>query len=154
MPDIVRRDPFGLTSREFVSPHRAMDRIFDRVFAGSSFRLPSGGSNDGTLAVDISEQDGDIIVRAAVPGFSKDDIDARLHDGVLSITAQRDQESEQKGQRYYRRELRRGAASRRIVLPGAVHDADVGAELSDGVLTLTITTPERAKPQQIEIKAA
>ena len=151
---IVRRDPFGLTSSLLVSPHRAMDRIFGRVFAGSPFRPPSGGSNDGTLAVDISEQDGDVIVRAAVPGFGKDDIDVRLHDGVLSITAQRDREQDQKGERYYRRELRRGAVSRRVGLPGAVHDADVEAELADGVLTLTITTPEDERPKQIEIKAA
>ena len=42
--------------------------------------------------------------------------------------------------------------SRRIALPGVVRDAEVGAELTDGVLALTIPLPEKAQPKQIEIR--
>ena len=89
-----------------------------------------------------------------MPGLSREDIDVQVHEGVLAITAKHDEEHEDKGERYYHRERHWGAVSRRIALPGVVRDAQVDAELKDGVLTLTIPTPEQARPKQIEIKSA
>jgi HSP20 family protein len=87
-----------------------------------------------------------------VPGFSKDEIDVQVHQGVLSIHARKAEEHAETGERFYRRERRYGAMSRRIALPGIVHDAPVDAQLLDGVLTLTIPVPEQARPKQIEIR--
>lgn len=94
------------------------------------------------------------MVRASLPGFKKEDIDIQVNDGVLAIKAEHSEEREVKDERYYRRERRFGAVSRRIALPGIVHDAPVSAELTDGVLTLAIDVPEQARPKQIEIKSA
>ena len=76
----------------------------------------------------------------------------QVHEGVLSIKAEHTDEKEERGERFYRRERRIGSVSRRIALPGVVHDAQVDAELKDGVLTLSIPLPEKAKPKQIEIR--
>ena len=166
MTNIVRRDPYGLVNRDFARLHRAMDRFFERgvdgFFDRNVLRRPHGrlsldGARATALPVDVAEKDGDIVVRASLPGFAKDDIDVQVHDGVLSITAQRSEQHEESGDddaRYYRRERRVGSVSRRIALPQAAAGAEVEAELRDGVLTLTIPTPEEAKPKQIEIKAA
>ena len=54
-------------------------------------------------------------------------------------------------ERYHRRERFWGTVNRRLALPGVLHDADVKAELRDGVLTLRIPVPSAAKPKQIEI---
>jgi len=54
--------------------------------------------------------------------------------------------------RYYRRERPAGAWARRVALPGIVHEADVRAELKDGVLQLHIPIPETARPKQVEIE--
>jgi HSP20 family protein len=151
MADIVRRDAWeGLPS--FTNMRQLMDRLFDE----SGFRMPSAGRawDDGTLDVDISEKDHQLIVRASVPGFAKDDIDVQVHQGVLSINAKQSEESEDRSETFYRRERRYGALNRRIALPGIVHDAPVDAELKDGVLTLKIQVPEQARPKQIEIKSA
>lgn len=145
--DMVRRDPFDGT---FGNLRQLMDRLFD----DSMFRGPTLGLEEGTLAVDISEKEGKLVVRASLPGFKKEDIDVQVNDGVLAIKAEHSEEREVKDERYYRRERRFGAVSRRIALPGIVHDASVSAELKDGVLTLAIDVPEQARPKQIEIKTA
>ena len=145
MADIVRRDPFDLGGFRQV-----MDRLFDEPFARVS-SLTSGW-DEGTLLVDVSETDGQLVVRASLPGFKKEDIDVQVNDGVLSIKAEHSEETESKTEKYYRRERRYGSVSRRIALPGIVHDAPVDAQLKDGVLTLSIAVPEKARPKQIEIK--
>ena len=145
MADIVRREPFELGGLR-----QMMDRLFDDSF----FRSAVGASDEGTLAVDISETDHEVLVRASLPGFKKEDIDVQVHDGVLAINAKHSEESEQKGERFYRRERRFGSVSRRIALPGVVHEAPVDATLKDGVLTLKIAVPEATRPKQIEIKSS
>ena len=147
MADIARRDPF-----EFGNLRQAMERLFDDSF----FRMPragvgSEGWDEGTLPVDISEKEHALVVRASLPGYKKEDIDVQLNQGVLSVTARKSEEHEDRDERYYRRERSWGAVSRRIALPGIVHDADVQAQLKDGVLTLTIPVPEKARPKQIQI---
>ncbi len=131
-----------------------MERFFDDPFFREPFsRLGMNlGSEEGTLPVDIYEKDNKLHVEASVPGFRKEDIDIQVHDGVLSIRAQRSDEREEQTDRYYRRERSWGAVSRRIALPGVVDDASVNAELKNGVLTLTIPLPEQASPKRIEIQ--
>lgn len=144
MADIVRREPF-------VGMRQMMDRLFDDSF----FRPHNGwGLEEGTLPLDVSQSEGVLKVRASLPGFKKEDVDVQVHEGVLSIKAEHTEESETKGERFYRRERTVGSVSRRIALPGIVHDAKVDAELADGVLTLTLPLPEKAQPKQIEIRSS
>jgi HSP20 family protein len=149
--DVVRRDPFAAIEAPF-------RRVFDRMFDDPFFRVPALGmgsySDEGALALDVYEHDGALKVQASLPGFKKDEIDVQVHDGILSIKAQRASEHEE-GEpdgKYYRRERSWGAVSRRVALPGIVKDADVDAELKNGVLTLTIPLPEEKQPKQIQIK--
>jgi HSP20 family protein len=139
--DIVRHDPF-------TNLRQTMDRLFDDSF----FRTPTRLFDEGTLPVDISEQDGELLVKASLPGFETEDIAVQVNEGVLSIKAQHTEEHEEQGERFYRRERTFGSVSRRIALPGIVHDAEVEAELKSGVLTLHIPLPEKSKPKQIEIR--
>jgi HSP20 family protein len=146
--DIATRTPFDMLNhaRQLMSQ---MDEAFGRSFFGD-------GMDQGTLPLDVYEAGDALVVEASVPGFRKEDIQVQLHQGVLSIVAQHPAMAGQggEGRRYYRRERPWGAWSRRVALPGIVHDATVGAELKDGVLTLHIPVPEAAKPKQIEIKAS
>jgi HSP20 family protein len=152
MADIARRDSFDLGSTPGGPFRQMMERFFDEPF----FRMPSlaNGWDEGTLPVDIAQADGKLVVKASLPGFAKDDIDVQVNEGVLSIKADHSEDTETKNEKYYRRERRYGSVSRRIALPGIVHDAPVDAELKDGVLTLSIEVPEKARPKQIEIKTA
>jgi HSP20 family protein len=144
MLDIIRRDPVGRSVRDLLS------FVADDPF----FRTPlfkNGAAGEGTLALDIVEGDGELIVKASVPGFKKEDIDVQIHEGVLTIRAERSEEQEREDERFYRRERRTGSVSRRVALPAEIADTDATAVLEDGVLTLRIPQAEAAKPKQIPI---
>lgn len=120
----------------------------DRMFSSGS----SATDDEGTLALDIYEADEALVVEASVPGFQRDDLTIQLHQGLLSIVATRPAQTDS-GRHYYRHERPVGSWTRRIALPGVVHDATVDAELKHGVLTLRIPVPSSAKPRQIQIRA-
>jgi len=143
MFEITRRDPFDLTCMCDL----IQSMTDDPVFRLSSFRETDGGG----LAVDVAEEDGDVVVRASLPGFKKEDIHVQIHDGVLSIRAEHRDEKETKVERFYRRERRVGSVSRRIALPGVVTEATAKARLDNGVLTLRLPLAEAARPKQIPI---
>jgi HSP20 family protein len=149
MSSIMRRDPFEATG---------LNRIFSTFFDDPFFmdvprvaiRVP-GAIEEGTLPLDISEDEKNVIVRASLPGFRKDDIEVEVHDGVLSIKAQAAEEKEEKGETYYRRERRMGSVSRRVALPATVIEGEAQAELKDGVLTLRIPKVAKLAPRKIKI---
>ena len=116
--DIVTRSPFDVLTqaRQFMS---RMDDMFPRAFFDE-------GAEQGTLPLDIYGKGDELVVEASVPGFRKEDIAVQLHQGVLSILAQRQPSAGENGYedaRYYRRERQLGAFSRRVALPGIVHEA-------------------------------
>lgn len=134
------RDPFSMMlDRFFREPMLAeMPGVLSRI-------------EEGLLPVDVSENDTHVTVKASVPGFKKEDIEVEVHDNVLSIKAQHKEEKEEKNERYYRRELSFGSASRRIALPSPVRDTDVHAELKDGVLVMRLAKVQRETPKRIKI---
>ena len=142
MAGMVRYDPFD-------SPRDFVERFFNRAVS-----TEANGYDEGALGVDISETDQELIVRASLPGFSEDEIDVQLHQGVLSIKAEHTVSEAHEDERYHRREQRWSTLSRRLALPGVLHDADVNADLKNGVLTLRIPVPAAAKPKQIKIATA
>lgn len=149
MADIIPVEPFRWMDRDFGNLRRMMERIFDDSF----FRSPAM-SEDRSLALDVLEKDGNVVVKASLPGFKKDEIDVQVHEGALYIKAEHNEEEEEKGAKFYRRERRYGAVARRIALPGTVSEAEVNAELKDGVLTVTLPAPAKPQAKQIEIKTS
>ncbi len=143
MFEIMRRDPFGRTG---------VRDLLGLINNDPFFRTTTEETNEGTLALDVSENDGEVIVRASMPGFKKEDIDVQLDNGVLSIKAEHNEEHETTDEKFYRRERTYGSVFRRIALPGVTNDAATKAELKDGVLTLRVAQAEAARPKRIAIK--
>ncbi len=143
---IMRRDPF-------VAPSV---RLFSELFNDPFFRGENGGLaealEEGTLALDVSEDAESVYVRASLPGFKREDIDIEIHDGVLSIKAEHTEETEEKKERYYRRERRVGSVSRRVALPSVVVEDGAEANLTDGVLELRIPKSPKASPRKVNIR--
>src|SRR5215213_11219566 len=101
--------------RGFYDMQSEMNRMFDEVF-GSLAR--SGGRQQGEVpsqwapALDVLQEDGDIVVRAELPGVKQEDIDTTLHDGVLTISGERKAEEQREGSGYYVRERHYGSFRR------------------------------------------
>lgn len=140
---LMRRDVFD-------SPFTALSRFFNDPFFNQS-PLAGLSMDEGTLAVDISEDEQNVVVRASLPGFTKEDVTVHVEDGVLTINAQHTEEKEHKGEKFYRKERRTGSMSRRIALPTAVVESQTKAELKEGVLTLRLPKSTKSAPHRIQI---
>lgn len=107
-----------------------------------------------TIPVDVSRKDDSLAVRASLPGFEPPEIDARVHEGMLTVSGEHKEEKEERGERFFRRERRAGFVSRTLTLPAPVAEDQVTAESKNGVLTLTAPISEQARARHIEIKTA
>ena len=144
---ITRWSPVG----ELASLHTAMDRLFSDFFGGSAVEPESNGSSSAWyLPLDIVDTEGAYQVKAAVPGFTPEDVEVTFNDGVLSITAQHREDKTDKAGTYLRRELRLGNYARSVQLPGGVRPQDIKASFDTGMLTVEI--PKAARPQPVKIQ--
>jgi HSP20 family protein len=135
-------DPF----REFSDLQRQMNQLLDSVWS-----TRAAGDGAWSPLVDIEETDDAWTVEADLPGVKKDNIHLDASDSELVITGEIS-ERERKGT-LRRRTRRTGRFEYRVTLPGDVDTGNIDASLSDGVLTVRIPKPERAKPRQVEIKS-
>ncbi len=109
--------------------------------------------NEGKLPrVDVIDQEDTLLVRAELPGASKDDIDVTISDNLLTISSQTRKETtkEEKG-KYQRREIYQGSYSRSLMLPVDVDGDKAKAEFKDGILELRFPKLEKAKRRLISI---
>lgn len=109
---------------------------------------------DWTPSVDISETEGEYIIKAELPEVKKEDVKITLEEGVLSIQGERKHEKEEKGKKFHRIERAYGRFVRSFVVPDYVDEAKIKAEYQDGVLHLHLPKSEKAKPRAIEVKVA
>ena len=146
---IVRWQPF----RDLVSLQDRMNQMFEE----STRNLPRGGSEEDWVggswapAVDIYEQDGNIVLKAEIPGVDPKKVDIRLENNILTLRGERLFEGEVKRDQYHRVERSYGVFSRAFTLPSVVDQEKIKAECKDGVLKLTLPKREEAKPKQITI---
>jgi HSP20 family protein len=133
-----------------------MDRMFSDVF-GDTFGGPSDEGEGGMaptfyLPVDIRENDDRYVVQAPIPGFRPEDVEVAFSDGVLTITATRREEREEREGRYLRREIAFGNYQRRIAMPGDVQAENIRARYDNGVLTIEVPRSSRPQPRRIEVQ--
>ena len=101
------------------------------------------------MKVDVRDDGDKYTLEADIPGVSKDDLKVEVSNGVLTISANYNQEKEEKGEdeRYVYRERRCGSMSRAFNVEG-IREDDISAQFKDGVLTLTLPKePEKALPE-------
>ena len=103
------------------------------------------------IPVDIAEEDGYYRLEASVPGIPTKNISITLHNGILTIQAERPREKETEGIHYRRRERRYGTWQRQFMLPAEVDVEAIVAEHDQGVLSLTIPKVAKAQPRKIAI---
>ena len=131
-----------------------LDREFNRMVN----RFWGAGEVPQTLApyaVDVHEDADHFFVEADLPGFTNEDVDITLEDGVLTLRAEKKGETRQGGEKTSRQPLhierRWTRFERSFTLPTAVNENAVRATLNGGVLTITLDKREEVKPRKIQI---
>lgn len=92
------------------------------------------------------------IVRAELPGMKKEDVEISLIGDTLTISGERKPSEEVKDEEYLRCELCYGKFSRSVTLPSPIDPSKVEATYENGILLITLTKAEEAKPKKIELK--
>jgi HSP20 family protein len=138
--------------KELSTLQNRMSRVFEDTFGAPLFRGEQPGAGTWAPAVDIFETDGEIVVKAEVPGIARDQVRVEVDDGVLTLRGERKFEKEVKEENYHRVERTYGAFHRSFTLPDSVDPDKVRAELKDGVLEVRLGKREQAKPKQIHVK--
>jgi HSP20 family protein len=145
---LVRWDP----ARELDTFQTDMNRLFDSFF-GRRDAAPNGNgyARRWIPAMDLVETDGELVLRADLPGLDRDDIEIEVKDNILTVSGERKAEHEEKGEGFYRVERASGRFSRSLDLPRGIDAGGVKANFDRGVLEVRIPKPEERKPTRVEI---
>src|SRR5256886_7932407 len=129
-----------------------LDSLLDLPFVANSHRqdLFTGWSP----ALDLYQNNDNVIAVVELPGLRKEDIEISLHDGTLTIGGERKSETNANGENATRTERFTGKFRRSITLPTRVDANKVNATYKDGVLTVTLPKVEEAKPKQIQVNVS
>ena len=103
-----------------------------------------------TPALDLYQNNDNVVAVLELPGMRKEDIEISLHDGMLTISGERKTESSD-SDKAERTERFTGKFRRSVSLPTRVETDKVNATYKDGILTVTLPKAEEAKPKQIKV---
>jgi HSP20 family protein len=121
---------------------RHLSDWFDKLPLGESRAAPAG------CLMDVYEQDGSLVVRAAVPGVRREDLKLSIDDHVLTLAGEVRDEQESRGDaKVYHRETFYGRFSRSIRLPENLDEDAIDAEMQDGCVVVTIPRKQRSESQ-------
>ena len=142
---VVRWEPF----RELMTLQDRLNRLFHETRARNDEDWALGGS--WAPAVDIYEKDGNIVLKAELPGLDPKDVDVRVENNVLTLRGERKFDNEVKRDSYHRVERAYGTFTRSFTLPNVVDTANIKADFKDGLLHVALPKKEEAKQRQIQI---
>jgi len=129
-----------------------LDTLFELPF-WSNFGRQTQLFSGWTPALDLYQNNDNVIAVVELPGMRKEDIEISLHDGTLTISGERKMET-QEGDKAERSERYVGKFRRSITLPTRVDANNVSATYKDGILTVALPKAEEAKPKQIQVNVS
>ncbi len=143
--------------RSFYDPQSEMNRMFDDMF-GSLMRRPGSQQRaqqftEWAPPIDVLAKDGDLVIRAELPGVKQEDVDITLHNNVLTISGERKVEQEEERGGHHVRERRYGSFRRSLALPEGLDESKIHARYENGVLEVTVEGAAAVQePKRIQIE--
>jgi len=144
-----RLDPF----REIEDIERRLESLFERTPFGRA-REESQAQGQFWPSVDISETDKEYVLKADLPEVARADVKVSFRDGVLEISGERKNQSEESGLRLHRTERSYGAFLRSFTLPTGAEGEKAKADFHHGVLCVRIPKSEKGAAKAIEVKVS
>ncbi len=140
-------DPF----KDFISIRERIDSLFDDVI---SKNRSCDGLSYGVWSppVDIYETEREIIMKAELPGMTREDFRIEVNDNVITLFGERKFAKDLRDENYSRMERQYGTFKRVFNLPNSVEEKDVTANYELGVLEISIPKSAGEKPRRIKIE--
>lgn len=130
-----------------------MDRAFsDFLPALRGNRGREGGELSFMPAVDMYEEDNNVVVEAQLAGVEPKDVDLSIDNDVLTLKGKSEKTNEVDEKNYYRKEIVKGSFYRNVPLPASVKGEEAKAVAEDGVLKVIIPKTEEKRSSKIEIE--
>ncbi len=131
-----------------------LNRLMEETFGEFGQFEQRIGSQIGTWkpAIELFEKDGNLLLRAELPGLEKDDINIEISNNSLILSGDIKEKEEEKGQNYYKSELRYGKFLRNINLPLDINKEKIKASFKNGILTIDMPKTEEEKQKKLKIK--
>lgn len=136
MSNLIKYDPFAELN------------ALQRRFFGDDLFLHDAAVNIPTT--DVYEKDGDLVVEAHLPNYTRDDVDIQVDGDNLVISAERHEKEEDKGKKYIIRESSSNFY-RTISLPERADKDQIKADMVDGKLVVTIPMTPLPSARKIAI---
>ncbi len=134
--------------------HYGMPSLFNEFHNGVHHRRHRrhAGNNCCSPAVDIHETGDVLSFEFELPGVKKEEINLEYKDGVLTLSGEKKQEASDEETSYFTRERRKGTFSRSFRIGDGYDPTTVAAKHAYGILTVTVTKKEEARPLSIEVQ--
>ena len=129
------------------NPIHEMDELFHNRLA-SVLGGESAQSVAWSPVVDIEETELNYLIRAELPGLSKENVKVTVEDGVLTLSGERDLE----GKTFHHIERSHGTFTRSFTLPENAEAESVSANYKDGLLEIRVAKCEEVQPKSIEVR--
>jgi HSP20 family protein len=147
-------NPFGLLHRLTADMERMFDFPTPRLFPREPRLI---GETNWIPSIDVAEKDGSLVIRADLPGLTKDDVSIEVTEEAITLKGERKKELEEEKEGLYRLERAYGSFCRAVPLPEGVKPEDVKATFRNGVLEVTAPLPpakKEPKARRVEIQEA
>ncbi|WP_163337502.1 Hsp20/alpha crystallin family protein [Desulfopila sp. IMCC35008] len=151
---VVKNTPYEM------SPFREMEHYFDDFFRNpfSLLRHPMWSRAQETAntivtpVVDIFDDGNEMVVKAEIPGVTKEDLNVDISENSLTISGEKKQEQKIDRQNYHRVECSYGSFSRSFSLPDSVIGDEARASFQEGILEIRIPKSKTSKVKKITIE--
>jgi HSP20 family protein len=102
--------------------------------------------------IDMVDRENELLIRAELPGVSKDELEITVAEDFLTITVNREASEKESSEHFYRAEMSRGSLERAIPLPVDVVGDKAKAELKDGILELVIPKATKVSRHKVNVR--
>jgi HSP20 family protein len=139
------------------SPFMSLQREIDRLFEDFTRGFPTITGSGATALMpnmDVTETDKEIEITAELPGLEEKDVQVNVADNLLTIRGEKKAEKEQKDKNYRLVERSYGSFERTLELPEGVNADTIKANISKGVLKVTVAKPLPVQAKKIDVKSA
>lgn len=135
-------------TQELTKTGARMPTFFDDFFKPWNEWFDNGGLWGKVLnipAVNITEQKDEYLVSLAAPGMKKEDFKIDVDGNMLTISSEKEENKEEKGKKFTRKEYNYSSFSRTFTLPEEINKEKIEAKYEDGVLKIALPRKEEAK---------
>ena len=144
---VIKYNPFQTEFDDFPAGLRVFQDSLSRLFSEPA-------SRPWSPAVDIFENENELVLKADLPEVDPKNVGIQLENGTLTLKGERKFEEQRNGKAYHRVERGYGSFVRAFSLPETVDPEKVKADYKNGVLTVTLPKKEVAKPKTVNIEVA